>query len=165
LDQALDSEVGPTGGASYDGTVFNINGGEVLILLLLALMLVGPAQLPKYAQQVRHLARRARDYVREAKGKVEGELGLEEGEIDWKSLDPRQYDPRRIVREALADDKAKGLGLGLRPSPSGWQPAPPRRSTPVSQHRPVPSAAPAGPPIVEQGHQDGGKVENADRQG
>ncbi len=33
--------------------------------------------------------------------------------MDWRKLDPRQYDPRRIVREALSDvlDPDDPLGL------------------------------------------------------
>jgi sec-independent protein translocase protein TatB len=31
-------------------------------------------------------------------------MGPEFDEVDWKKLDPRQYDPRRIIREALLDD-------------------------------------------------------------
>jgi sec-independent protein translocase protein TatB len=26
--------------------------------------------------------------------------------MDWKKLDPRQYDPRRIIREALQEEPA-----------------------------------------------------------
>ena len=33
-------------------------------------------------------------------------MGPEFDEVDWTKLDPRQYDPRRIVREALLDDPA-----------------------------------------------------------
>ncbi|MET1019756.1 MAG: Sec-independent protein translocase TatB, partial [Microterricola sp.] len=32
------------------------------------------------------------------------EMGPEFDDVDWKKLDPRQYDPRRIIREALTDD-------------------------------------------------------------
>jgi sec-independent protein translocase protein TatB len=32
-------------------------------------------------------------------------MGPEYDEIDWKKLDPRQYDPRRIIRDALLDDE------------------------------------------------------------
>src|SRR4051812_33495770 len=43
------------------------------------------------------------------------ELGPEFDEIDWRKLDPRQYDPRRIVREALSDsDLDPDDPLGLR---------------------------------------------------
>jgi sec-independent protein translocase protein TatB len=34
------------------------------------------------------------------------EMGPEFDEVDWRKLDPRQYDPRRIIREALADEDA-----------------------------------------------------------
>jgi sec-independent protein translocase protein TatB len=30
-------------------------------------------------------------------------MGPDFDEVDWKKLDPRQYDPRRIIREALTD--------------------------------------------------------------
>ena len=33
------------------------------------------------------------------------EMGPDFDELDWKKLDPRQYDPRRIIREALLDDE------------------------------------------------------------
>ncbi len=32
-------------------------------------------------------------------------MGPEFDDLDWKKLDPRQYDPRRIIREALTDDE------------------------------------------------------------
>jgi sec-independent protein translocase protein TatB len=35
-------------------------------------------------------------------------MGPEFDDIDWQQFDPRQYDPRRIVREALLDDDASG---------------------------------------------------------
>ncbi len=31
------------------------------------------------------------------------ELGPDFDDMDWKKLDPRQYDPRRIIREALQE--------------------------------------------------------------
>lgn len=31
-------------------------------------------------------------------------MGEDFDEVDWRTLDPRQYDPRRIIREALLDD-------------------------------------------------------------
>jgi sec-independent protein translocase protein TatB len=42
------------------------------------------------------------------------ELGPEFDEIDWRKLDPRQYDPRRIVREALSDSVDPDDPLGVR---------------------------------------------------
>ena len=31
-------------------------------------------------------------------------MGPDFDDVDWRTLDPRQYDPRRIIREALLDD-------------------------------------------------------------
>ena len=39
-----------------------------------------------------------------AKTQLKEELGDEYEEVDWRKLDPRQYDPRRIIREALVED-------------------------------------------------------------
>ncbi|WP_426594604.1 twin-arginine translocase TatA/TatE family subunit [Cellulomonas sp. McL0617] len=84
--------------------LFDINGGEWIILLLVAALVIGPARLPGYAEQLGKLVRRGRVFLREAKARVDEELGDEAKDVDWASLDPRRYDPRRIVREALLDD-------------------------------------------------------------
>ncbi|MCC2314473.1 Sec-independent protein translocase TatB [Cellulomonas xiejunii] len=82
--------------------MFGINGGELLILLLVAAVVVGPERLPSYAEQLAGWVRRLRDLARDTKERVDVELG--EADVDWAALDPRRYDPRRIVREALLDD-------------------------------------------------------------
>jgi sec-independent protein translocase protein TatB len=40
-----------------------------------------------------------------AKDRLRDEMGPDFDDVDWKRLDPRQYDPRRIIREALLDDE------------------------------------------------------------
>lgn len=84
--------------------MFGINGGEALVLLLVAVIVVGPERLPRYAQQLGIWVRHARSFVQDAKAKVDDELGAESTGVDWQALDPRRYDPRRIVREALLED-------------------------------------------------------------
>ena len=81
-----------------------INGSEFLIIVIIALVVIGPERLPKYAEQLAHLVKGARKFLAEAKSRVDDELGPEMKDIDWQKLDPRQYDPRRIVKEALIDD-------------------------------------------------------------
>lgn len=82
--------------------MFGINGGEALVLLLIALVVVGPERLPRYAEQLAGQVRGLRKFLQEARVRVQEELG-EDDDGTWASLDPRQYDPRRIVREALVD--------------------------------------------------------------
>ena len=82
--------------------MFGINGGELIILLVVVALVVGPERLPTYAQQLGAWARRLRGYVQDARKRVDDELG--DVGLDWEALDPRRYAPRRIVREALLDD-------------------------------------------------------------
>lgn len=84
--------------------MFGINGGEAIIILVIAVLVIGPERLPKYAEQLAGLVRRARVLMADAKEKVSEELGPEITDVDWAQLDPRRYDPRRIVRDALLDD-------------------------------------------------------------
>jgi sec-independent protein translocase protein TatB len=81
--------------------VFGINGGELLVLLLVAAVVVGPERLPRYAEQLARWVRSWRATLMTARERLADELG--EQDVDWTALDPRRYDPRRIVREALAD--------------------------------------------------------------
>ena len=84
--------------------MFGINGSEFLIILVVAVIVVGPERLPQYAEQLAKFVRGAKKFMSEAKSKVDAELGPEMQDIDWQKLDPRQYDPRRIVRETLIED-------------------------------------------------------------
>jgi sec-independent protein translocase protein TatB len=94
--------------------VFDINGGEFLVLIVVALVVLGPERLPQYAQQLGKLVREARTFAGKAREQVRAEMGEEFDDVDWQALDPRRYDPRRIVREALLDGDDDPLGL------NGW---------------------------------------------
>lgn len=87
----------------------NLNGGELLLLLILAVIILGPSKLPEYAASLARAVRNLRDMAEGAKSQIKEEMGPAFDDVDWQQLDPRQYDPRRIVREALAtpSDKAK----------------------------------------------------------
>lgn len=76
---------------------------KVLLIMLLAALIVGPDRLPKMASGLATLVRRARLFADDTKSRLKDEMGEEFDDIDWRDLDPRQYDPRRIIREALAE--------------------------------------------------------------
>ncbi|WP_166846251.1 twin-arginine translocase TatA/TatE family subunit [Isoptericola sp. BMS4] len=84
--------------------MLDINGAEFVVIVVLAVMLIGPQKLPEYAAQLAKLVKRGKAMLRDAKERMDEELGDEIKDVDWSKLDPRQYDPRRIVREALLDD-------------------------------------------------------------
>ncbi len=77
---------------------------KLLVIGVIAVFVVGPERLPKYAAQLSRLVRSLRDLANGAKDRMREEMGPDFDEVDWKKLDPRQYDPRRIIREALLDD-------------------------------------------------------------
>ena len=92
--------------------MFGINPGEFALLALVAIIVIGPERLPSYSRQLREWVVRGRQLWQQGKEQIQAEVG---DDIDWKSLDPRQYDPRRIVREALYEpiatsDPAKRAG-------------------------------------------------------
>lgn len=101
--------------------MFGINPQEFLVLLVVAAVVLGPERLPQYAQQLARLVRELRRMAQGATEQVRQELGSEFDDVDWRKLDPRQYDPRRIVREALADtwDPDDPLGLNDKPVSAG----------------------------------------------
>ncbi len=81
--------------------MFGLSGEKLLILGLIAVFILGPDRLPHYAQQLAKFVKSVRRMAEGAKDQLSNEIGEE---LDWKKLDPRQYDPRRIIREALADE-------------------------------------------------------------
>ena len=84
--------------------MLGINGYELIILVVLELVFLGPELLPQYAQTLAEWVRKARGMAEDAKKQFKDETGTDFDDVDWRRYDPRQYDPRRIIREALADD-------------------------------------------------------------
>ena len=85
---------------------FGLTFDKLLIIAIIAVFLIGPDRLPGYAAQLARLVKSLRGMADGAKERMREEMGPEFDEVDWKKLDPRQYDPRRIIREALVDDVA-----------------------------------------------------------
>ncbi len=83
---------------------FGLTFDKLLIIAIIAVFLIGPDRLPGYAAQLARLVKSLRGMADGAKERMREEMGPEFDEVDWKKLDPRQYDPRRIIREALVDD-------------------------------------------------------------
>jgi sec-independent protein translocase protein TatB len=84
--------------------MFGLTFDKLVIIAVIAVFVVGPERLPLYAGRFAELVRTLRDFADSAKARLKEELGPEMDDVDWKKMDPRQYDPRRIVRDALADD-------------------------------------------------------------
>lgn len=108
------------------------------MLAIIAVVVLGPERLPEYAAQFGRLVRELKRMATGAREQLREEVGPELDEVDWRKLDPRQYDPRRIIKEALLDD----IEDAVKPLSPG---AP--RTTGSHAVRP-PSPGPAGPHLA-----------------
>jgi sec-independent protein translocase protein TatB len=84
--------------------IFGLTFDKLLIIGVIAVVIVGPQRLPQAAARLAQLIKSLRQLANGAKDRMREEMGPEFDEVDWKKLDPRQYDPRRIIREALLED-------------------------------------------------------------
>jgi sec-independent protein translocase protein TatB len=120
--------------------MFDINGWELVILVIAALLVIGPERMPEYAAKLAKLVKQLRGMADTAKVQLREQMGSEFDEVDWKQYDPRQYDPRRIVREALMDDTtepgsspAQVEGDGGFKAPSSFKRHDPDKPTPYDE--------------------------------
>ena len=84
--------------------MIGISGPEFLVIILVAVIVVGPQRLPEYARKLTQAVRRLRVFLDDAKEQIAEEVGPELADLNLSDLDPRNYDPRKIVRDALGED-------------------------------------------------------------
>ncbi|MGV1007733.1 MAG: Sec-independent protein translocase protein TatB [Dermatophilaceae bacterium] len=111
--------------------MFDINGWELIVLVVVAIVVLGPERLPEYAARLARAVRQLRALAEGARAQLKEQMGPEFDDINWRQYDPRQYDPRRIVREALMDDPTQV-------SPDKPTSAPPSPSRVHDPARPTP---------------------------
>ncbi|MGH3654577.1 sec-independent translocase [Glutamicibacter sp.] len=110
--------------------LFGINGGEFIVLAVLAVVILGPEKLPEYAKKLANLVKEVRRMANGAKEQLREEVGDEVADIDWKKLDPRQYDPRRIIKDALVDEFDDAVNAAKSSPAKTAAPAPVRTAVP-----------------------------------
>lgn len=76
---------------------------KLFVVAVVAALVIGPKRLPVYTRQLTDLIRSMRSLVDVARTRAESDMGFPLDREQWIALDPRQYDPRRIVRDALRE--------------------------------------------------------------
>jgi sec-independent protein translocase protein TatB len=94
---------------------FGLTIEKLLLIGVIVVFLVGPDRLPAYSAKLARFVRSLRDMANGAKERMRDELGPDFDEMEWKKLDPRQYDPRRIIREALTEEEVAAAAMTARP--------------------------------------------------
>ena len=122
---------------------FGLTFEKLLLIGLIAVLLIGPDRLPGYAAQFARFIRTLRDMANGAKERMRDEMGPDFDDVDWKKLDPRQYDPRRIIREALLEDDAPPVRPGADGAAAATVTAPVRESAYAQRQRLLREGRPA----------------------
>jgi sec-independent protein translocase protein TatB len=101
--------------------VFNIGPMELLVLVVVGLIVLGPDRLPGLARDAARMLRTLREMATGARTQLRDELGPEFADLDlddFRRLNPRtalqrailgdedlrDLDPRRSLRDAMRDD-------------------------------------------------------------
>jgi sec-independent protein translocase protein TatB len=79
--------------------VFDLSPGKLLVLAVIALIVFGPRELPKIAQQAGRMLRDLRRIAEGAQADLREGLGPEYQDFDFQDLNPR-----RFVQKHLLDD-------------------------------------------------------------
>lgn len=80
--------------------MFGLTIEKLIVIGVIAGLILGPERLTGFAALLGRTVRRARVLLASSKERIEEEFP----DIDWKKVDPRQYNPRRIIADALSDD-------------------------------------------------------------
>ncbi|OZD65619.1 preprotein translocase [Rhodococcus sp. 05-340-1] len=83
--------------------MFGLTFEKLFLVAIIAGFVLGPSRLPGYAHQLARTVRSVRSFVESTRTAAEDEMGVPMRRSEWESMDLRQYDPRRIVADALRD--------------------------------------------------------------
>src|SRR5918999_1096838 len=99
----------------------SIGWGEILVLIVAGLFILGPERLPSAAAWLGRSIRQIREYATGARDQLRGELGPEFDELR-KPLEElrglRNFNPRTAATRALFDDDLGVKPNGHAPKPS-----------------------------------------------
>ena len=83
--------------------MFNIGFAELLLVLVIAYVIVGPRDLPKVARWLGRMVRKARQLIREIKNEVGWDEMMSETEDVRKDIDSALKDAGKTLRASMKD--------------------------------------------------------------
>ena len=144
--------------------MFDVSFGELMLIGVIALIVIGPQRLPKVARTIGHLVGRAQRYVGNVKADIQREMDLEE----FSKLKREMEDAARSANQSInevgdnlrkplddvqstfetlsADLRNAAPALDTQPDTPAAVPAPtPATKASVSDEAATPASPPAGP--------------------
>jgi sec-independent protein translocase protein TatB len=100
-----------------ESLVFDLNITKLLFLAVIALVVFGPNELPKIAQQAGRALRDLRRIAEGAKADLREGLGPEFQDFDFDDLNPRKFMQKHLLDDVTAAaqplyDEFKGISAG-----------------------------------------------------
>ncbi|KQU47204.1 preprotein translocase [Rhodococcus sp. Leaf278] len=83
--------------------MFGLTFEKLFLVAIIAGFVLGPSRLPGYAHRLGRAVRSVRQFVDTTRSAAEDEMGVPLRRSQWETMDVRQYDPRRIVADALRE--------------------------------------------------------------
>ncbi|MFJ1761769.1 Sec-independent protein translocase protein TatB [Amycolatopsis sp. NPDC088138] len=92
----------------------SVGWGEILVLIIAGLFILGPERLPEAASWLAKSVKKVRDFATGAKEQLREEMGPEFDQLrkpleDLRGL--RNFDPKRVVTQHLFDGDSDPLGI------------------------------------------------------
>ena len=125
----------------------DIGFGEIILIVVVALLVFGPDRLPKVAADAARTLRQVRQMAASARKDLVDAAGLEDdAELTQAVRDLRDLDPRRAMDGVLTDDPAPTTASRTAPRPAGGSASAPRPGpAPTATGSDPGAAASAGP--------------------
>lgn len=114
----------------------DIGFGEIVAIVVVALLVFGPDRLPKVAADAARTLRQVRQMAASARKDLVDAAGLEDdGEMAQTVRDFRELDPRRAMQGVLTDDPTSSRPTPGTPAPGGPTPVGPAPDGPAAAER------------------------------
>ncbi len=94
--------------------MFNIDAGELVVLVVLAVVLFGPEKMPQFARKAARVFVYLRDIANSAQTQLRQELGPEYSDLQLTDLNPKTFVKKHLSAEieAIEDAKRELMGVG-----------------------------------------------------
>ena len=107
-------------------TIFGIGPLELLMIVVIALVVVGPERLPEMLFQLGKGVNKAKRLVLDLRDQARAELGEDYDSLEQFGRQIRELNPRRQIEElgrSVLEDQRSLLNIDVPPPPSGTQSA------------------------------------------
>jgi len=133
--------------------MFDIGFSELLLIAIVALIVIGPQQLPRVARTVGHLFGRMQRYVNDVKADITREMELQELKKLQASMEDTARSMHDSVNRSVSDTESElnKIALSAQPAPDPTSDTPlPAPEVPASAQGELPLEANPQPPAQKQ---------------